>query len=119
MQESLTAFVLCLLAIPVSVLLIVSFAKLFERRPGSTATIRYMLALMVHGVLAVAFFRLTGLFAEVGPANIQPDSGAGGGALAAAATGSDGIALTGSCWRRRIRTGPSKGLPSRRPSAPR
>lgn len=59
MQESFMAFVLFLLAIPVSVLLIVSFAKLFERRPGSTATIRYMLALVAHGVLAVAFFRLT------------------------------------------------------------
>lgn len=59
MQQTLMAFVLFLLAIPVSALLIVSFAKLFERRPGSTATIRYMLALVAHGVLAVAFFRLT------------------------------------------------------------
>lgn len=60
MQESsLMAFVLLLLAIPVSVLLIVSFANLFERRPGSTATIRYMLALVAHGALAVALFRLT------------------------------------------------------------
>jgi hypothetical protein len=53
------ALVLFLLAIPVSGLLIVSFAEIFDRRGGSSAAVRYLLGLVAHTILAVAFLRLT------------------------------------------------------------
>jgi chromate transport protein ChrA len=52
------AFVLFLLAIPVSVVLIISFAEILERRSRSSPTV-YLLALVAHAVLAVMFFRFT------------------------------------------------------------
>lgn len=52
------AFVLFLLAIPVSVVLITSFAEMLERRSRSSPTV-YLLALVAHAVLAVMFFRFT------------------------------------------------------------
>jgi hypothetical protein len=52
------AFVLFLLAIPVSVALIISFAEMLERRSRSSPTV-YLLALVAHAVLAVMFFRFT------------------------------------------------------------
>ena len=59
MQGSVLGLLLLLLTIPVSVVLIVSFSEMFGRRPDSTATNRYLLALAVHGALAVAFFHIT------------------------------------------------------------
>lgn len=58
-QAYLLAWILLLLAIAVSVVLVVSFAEMVERRPGSGPTIRYLLALAAHAVLAVTFLRLT------------------------------------------------------------
>ena len=52
------AFVLFLLAIPVSVVLIISFTEMLERRSRSSSTV-YLLALVAHAVLAVMFFRFT------------------------------------------------------------
>jgi hypothetical protein len=53
------ASVVFLLAIVVSALLIVSFAELFEPRPGSSPAVRYLLALAAHALLALIFLRLT------------------------------------------------------------
>jgi hypothetical protein len=52
------AFVLFLLAIPVSVVLIISFARMLERRSRSGPAV-YLLALSAHTMLAVMFFRFT------------------------------------------------------------
>jgi hypothetical protein len=52
------ALVLFLLAIPVSVVLIISFAEMLERRSRSSPTV-YLLALLAHAVLAVMFLRFT------------------------------------------------------------
>jgi hypothetical protein len=52
------ALVLFLLAIPVTVVLIISFAQMLERRSRSSPTV-YLLALVAHAVLAVMFFRFT------------------------------------------------------------
>jgi hypothetical protein len=52
------AFVLFLLAIPVSLVLIISLTDMLERRSRSSPTV-YLLALVAHAVLAVMFFRFT------------------------------------------------------------
>jgi hypothetical protein len=52
------AFVLFLLAIPVSVALIISFAEMLERRSRSSPAV-YLLALVAHAVLGVMFLRFT------------------------------------------------------------
>jgi carbon starvation protein CstA len=57
-EHLLAALVVLLLAIPVSVALVISFAELLERRSRSSATV-YLFALITHAVLAVMFFRVT------------------------------------------------------------
>lgn len=58
-QADLLACVLLLLAIPISVVLVVSLAKMLEHRSRSSPAVRYLLALVAHAVLAVFFLRLT------------------------------------------------------------
>lgn len=52
------ALVIFLLAVPVSAVLIMSFAEMLERRSRSSQTV-YLIALLAHAVLAVMFFRFT------------------------------------------------------------